>query len=200
MDSAARAGPASRDRDGGDAVYRGELSRSTRGSYGIVKPQQAVAFVGWPSTQKGPLLFGADANTPKIDALDFANTQTHWYAGFRRLQGQTGDDCLFGPCKVHDLDDALRRWLVLHPDEMGRLQASRPSGPLAITHRTGRRKNTPGTERRFDSVWVSRDWVVRNIEHLYQKGVAAGSDHAPVVVDLELVPQPVPVSDAPSSP
>jgi len=29
------------------------------------------------STQNVPLLFGADANKPLIDALDFANTRTH---------------------------------------------------------------------------------------------------------------------------
>jgi len=28
--------------------------------------------------------------------------------------------------------------------------------------------------------------VVRHIEHLYDEGIAAGSDHAPVVVDLDL--------------
>jgi len=38
----------------------------------IVKPQQAVAFASWLSRQNGPLLFGADANTPLIDAPDFA--------------------------------------------------------------------------------------------------------------------------------
>jgi hypothetical protein len=27
---------------------------------------------------------------------------------------------------------------------------------------------------------------VQHVEHLYEKGIAAGSDHAPVVVDLEL--------------
>jgi hypothetical protein len=27
---------------------------------------------------------------------------------------------------------------------------------------------------------------VRHIEHLYEEGIAAGSDHAPVVVDLDL--------------
>jgi hypothetical protein len=58
--------------------------------------------------------------------------------------------------KKHDLKDALRRWLALHPDEMNQLRASKPSGPLAVTHRTGRRRNSPGTDRRFDSVWVSR--------------------------------------------
>jgi hypothetical protein len=143
------------------------------------------------------LLFGADANTPLIDAFDFANTRTHWHTGNRHLHGEPGDDLLFGPGKVHDLDDALRRWLALHPDEMDRLRASRPLAsptrrgmkpepPLAITHRTGRRKNSPGTGRRFDSVWVSRHWVVRHIKHLYEEGIAAGSDHAPVMVDLDL--------------
>lgn len=158
--------------------------------WGIVKPRQAVAFASWLSTQNVPLLFGADANTPLIDALDFANTRTHWYTGYRRLQGEPGDDRLFGPRKVHDLDDALRRWLALYPDEMDRLQAIQPSGPLAITHRTGRRKDSPGNPRRFDSVWVSRHWVVRHIEHLYDEGIAAGSDHAPVVVDLDLTARP----------
>jgi hypothetical protein len=155
-------------------------------TWGIVKPQQAVAFARWLSKQNGPLLFGADANTPKIDAFEFANTRTHWHTGNPHLNGELGDDLLFGPGKMHDLDDSLRRWLALHRDEMDRLQASQPSGPLAITHRTGRRKNSPGTERRYDSVWVSGHWVVRHIEHLYEQGIAAGSDHAPVVVDLDL--------------
>jgi len=154
--------------------------------WGIIKPRQAVAFASWLSTQNGPLLFGADANTPLIDTFDFTNTRTHLHTGYRRLHGEPGDDRLFSPGKTHDLDDGLRRWLALHPDEVGRFRASQPSGPLATTHRTGRRKNSPGTGRRFDSVWVSRHWVVRHIEHLYEEGVAAGSDHAPVMVDLEL--------------
>jgi hypothetical protein len=155
-------------------------------SWGIINPQQAVAFASWLSRQSGPLLFGADANTPLIDAPDFAKTRTHWHTGHRRLHGELGDDLLFGPDKMHDLKDALRCWLALHPEEMNQLRASKPSGPLAVTHRTGKRKNSPGTERRFDSVWVSRHWVVRRIEHLYGEGIAARSDHAPVTVDLDL--------------
>jgi hypothetical protein len=154
-------------------------------THGIKKPRQAVAFARWLPTQNGPLLFGADANTPLIDAFDFADTRTHWHTGARRLRGEPGDDLLFGPDKKHDLRDALRCWLELHPDEMDRLRAQ-PSGPLAITHRTGKRKNSPGTGRRFDSVWVSHHWIVRHIEHHYDKGIAAGSDHAPIVVDLDL--------------
>jgi hypothetical protein len=105
--------------------------------WGIVKPQQAVAFASWLSRQNEPLLFGADANTPKVDAVDFAKTRTHWHTGYRRLHGESGDDLLFGPGKVHHLGDALRRWLCLHPAEMKKIRASNPCGPLAITHRTG---------------------------------------------------------------
>jgi exonuclease III len=154
-------------------------------NHGIVKPRQAVAFAFWLSTQNGPLLFGADANTPLIDAPDFVKTRTHWHTGRLRLLGEPGDDLLFGPGKVHDLEDALRRWLVVHPDEMDRLRAIRPCGPLAVTHRTGRRKSSEGTGRRYDSVWISHHWVVRHVEHLYEEGIAAGSDHAPVLVDLD---------------
>jgi endonuclease/exonuclease/phosphatase family metal-dependent hydrolase len=150
----------------------------------LLKPRQAVAFASLLATQSGPLLFGADANTPLIDAVDFANTRTHWHTGDRHLRGEPGDDLLFGPTKIHALDDALRRWLRDTPKAAEAFQVTDQHGPLAITHRTGRRKNSPGTGRRFDSVWISHHWIVRQIQHLYQEGIAAGSDHAPVVVDL----------------
>ena len=85
---------------------------------------------------------------------------------------------------MHDLDDALRCWLALHPNEI------RLAAPLAITHRTGRRKNSAGTGRRFDSVWISRHWAVRHIKHLYEEGLEAGSDHAPVMVNLDRMARP----------
>jgi hypothetical protein len=153
-------------------------------SWFIIKPRQAVAFATWLATQDGPWLFGADANTPLIDAVDFTETRTHWHTGNRKLHGEPGDDLLFGPDKLHSLDDALRRWLAAHADSQ---TTPALDGPLAITHRTGRRKNSPGNPRRFDSIWVSPHWKVRHIEHLYDEGVAAGSDHALVVVDLEHV-------------
>jgi len=133
------------------------------------------------------MVLGADANTPLIDAVDFTGTRTHWHSGGRRLHGEPGDDLLFGPSKIHPLDDALRRWLADHPKDTAAL-AIPPNEPLAVTHRTGRRKNSPGTARRFDSIWVSPHWTVQRIDHLHNEGIAAGSDHAVVLADLALTP------------
>jgi endonuclease/exonuclease/phosphatase (EEP) superfamily protein YafD len=152
-------------------------------SWGITKPRQAVAFARWLSAQQGPVLMGADANTPLIDAADFAATRTHWHTGSRHLNGEPGDDLLFGPAKIHPLEDGLRRWLADQPDEAA-ARADHPVGPLAITHRTGKRRDSPGTGRRFDSIWITGHWTVRHVAHLYDEGIAAGSDHAAVVADL----------------
>jgi hypothetical protein len=75
----------------------------------------------WPAAQRGPVLLGADANTPLIDAADFAATRTHWHSGSRRLNGEPGDDLLFGPAKIHPLQD--RPWCRLadHPAEAAAL-------------------------------------------------------------------------------
>jgi exonuclease III len=150
------------------------------------KPQQAVRFARWLATLTGPAAFGADANTPLIDAVDFQQTRTHWHTGRRILRGAPGDDLLVGPAKVHPLEDVLRRWLDGHPDELDRLRVERPGGPLALSYRTGRRKLHPGTDRRFDSIWVSPQFEVDAVTYPYAECIAAGSDHAAVVADLTL--------------
>lgn len=70
------------------------------------KPQQAVRFACWLATLTGPAAFGADANTPLIDAIDFQQTKTHWHTGRRILSGAPGDDLLVGRpscirCRTH---------------------------------------------------------------------------------------------------
>lgn len=32
--------------------------------------------------------------------------------------------------------------------------------------------------------WMTRHWTVSRIDHLYDEGIAAGSDHAVIVADL----------------
>jgi endonuclease/exonuclease/phosphatase family metal-dependent hydrolase len=156
-------------------------------TWGIIKPRQAITLARWLAGCRGPVLLGADANTPEIDAPDFASTRTHWHSGSRSLHGEPGDDLMFGPAKIHHLEDAMRRWLADHPDHATALaaDAARPNGPLAVTHYTGKRKNSPGSPRRFDSVWTTAHWRVKSIDHLYDAAIQAGSDHALVIADIE---------------
>ena len=95
-------------------------------NYEIVKPRQAVAFASWLSAQDGPLLFGADANTPVIDALDFAATQTHWHTGIPRLHSSLEMiSCSALARNTVSMTRCAAR-LALHPDEMDRLRTSDP--------------------------------------------------------------------------
>jgi hypothetical protein len=62
-----------------------------------------LAFAVWLTTVPGPAAFGADANTPLIDAIDFNQARTHWQTGDRKLMGAWGDDLLVGPTTFKDL-------------------------------------------------------------------------------------------------
>ena len=84
-------------------------------------------------------------------------------------------------------DDSAQRLHIkfgISRRRVARALAGRPEGPLASTHPTGKRKNSSGTGRRFDSIWLTGHWTVQHISHLYDDGIAAGSDHALVITDL----------------
>jgi hypothetical protein len=152
----------------------------------LIKPRQAVEFAEWLAPQVGPVILGADANTPKVDAIDFALTRTHWHTGARKLEGEAGDDVLWGPAKSHPLDDCLRRWLADRPEDLAKIAAARPDGPLAVSLRTGGRRRQRSFDRRYDAIWVSPEFTVSDVQYLYDASVDAGSDHSAVVVDLGL--------------
>jgi endonuclease/exonuclease/phosphatase family metal-dependent hydrolase len=55
-----------------------------------------------------------------------------------------------------------------------------------VSYRTGKRKTHPGTDRRFDSIWVSHHFAVDAIAYPYDASIAAGSDHAAIIADLSM--------------
>lgn len=154
-------------------------------NWGIDKVRQAWACVRWLGVQHGPVVMGADGNTPEFAMPDFKDSRTHWHTGMRKLAGEPGDDILFGPNKRHRLTDALRTWLGQHPEEFGRIRTDYPAGPLALSHRTGRRRDSPGIDRRFDSIWLTPEFQVEGVAYPYQESIDAGSDHSAVVVDAK---------------
>lgn len=40
-------------------------------------------------------------------------------------------------------------------------------------------------------IWITQHWAVQHIVHLYEQGVAAGSDQAVVIADLAIVAAPM---------
>ena len=127
------------------------------------------------SARDCPMLLGLDANTPKVDHPAEARSEFWWPAHEPLVLGSLN-------VREHDLSDAYRLWLADHPDELAAIQDERPAGPLAVTHRRGK-TNVPC---RYDQVWVSPEWVVREIRHLTEASFEAGSDHALVVAKLHL--------------
>src|SRR5699024_3889015 len=109
-----------------------------------------------------------------------------WQTGQQRLAGLTGDEIMFGNDPHHRLFDAYRRWLATRPRETERIRRERPNGPLAITHYTGKRRNSPGIPRRYDALWLSEQLTVERIDHCYDEAIEAGSDHALVIADLTI--------------
>lgn len=156
-------------------------------SWGISKPRQAVAIANWLRDINKPIWFGIDANTPEIDHPNFDKTRTHWHTGDRKLNGESGDDLLVASSKIHDLNDAYRLHLNNNKQLLEEIITERPNGPLAVSHRTGKRRESIGNPRRYDAVWMSDHYEVSNVIYPYDESVAAGSDHSLVVADLHLL-------------
>lgn len=149
---------------------------------GRVKARQAALLADWLAGQSGPVVVGAQANTPEVDHPDFARTQVHVRSGYEDLDEGRGEDVMFGPEKSHELTDAFRRWLADNPEEHERIRRERPEGPLAVSHYTGFGRGT--NPRRYDTIWVSDHFAVTHVAYHYEEACAVGSDHAAVVVDL----------------
>lgn len=125
----------------------------------------------WLAGCGGPIVFGIDAGAPAVDHPDLRRSE------FRN--GRAADE-LLGPDAAHGLNDVLRRHFDRHPEQLDRIRAERPAGPLAVSHRHA------GRPVRYDHVWASPELDVREVRYLYDEAVATGSDHALVLVELEV--------------
>lgn len=152
----------------------------TGAQHGVVKVHQALQVARWLAALDGPVIFAGDFNTPEFDPPDIAGLRTHWNTGHPELDGGPGDDALVGPAPIPGLRDAYRTWLAAHPEEVTRIEAERPAGPLAVTYRTG-----PADHHRYryDQIWLSAHFEVSSVTHLHDEALAAGTDHALVMVD-----------------
>ena len=155
-------------------------------SWGRTKVHHAHELLRWINRTEGMLVVGSDANTPQVDHPDSDLVRTHWHTGARKLAGLPGDDITFGGRPEHRLRDAYRLWLAGHPAALEQVTQDRPQGPLAVSHRTGKRAGAAGSPRRYDTLWISPDLTPTAMTYEYAKAIHAGSDHALVIADIEL--------------
>jgi endonuclease/exonuclease/phosphatase family metal-dependent hydrolase len=140
-----------------------------------LKPQSLVILAEWLTTRNRPVILGIDANAPKVDHPDITKNVWYW----------DDESKLLGEQRIHDLRDAFRDYLMSKPDLFETIKQSRPKGPLDVSHITG--KGRRGTRRRYDFIFVTPDIRVKSVEYLFDEACAAGSDHALVKAELEVV-------------
>jgi hypothetical protein len=122
-----------------------------------------------------PFVFAIDANEPRSETLD--SVTFHWRDG---RPGARKFGALLGLHPVHRGRDLLR--------EQIRMQGLSPAAGdyLALTYTT--RGGGVAGGRRFDSIWATRDFLRGAFSTHYEDALAAGTDHAMLVADLELGP------------
>jgi exonuclease III len=81
---------------------------------------------------------------------------------------------------AHGLVDVYRKFLEDQPADLEQIRTARPNGPLAVTYK---RAGSGGD--RMDRIYASPSFDVRRVEHVYERAVAAGSDHGAVVANLQ---------------
>jgi exonuclease III len=144
-------------------------------NWGEIKPQTFCAISNWLTQHKERLLFGMDANAPMVDHPNHEYNEWWW----------EDEALLLGSNPAHHLKDAFRTLLDANPGLSEKITTSHPNGPLAISYRRGR--STKTVPCRYDFIYTTPDFVVKNVSYLYDEAVEAGSDHALVVADLELI-------------
>ncbi len=138
------------------------------------KGRQAARYAAWLRDRTRPTVVGMDANSPKWDRWDLADTE-FW---------NDREATLHGVQRAHDLRDVWRDYLDRHPDEAASLRRERPEGPLTVSFVRGR--GSRRTSCRYDLVYASPEIEVEEVTYRYDDAVEAGSDHGLVLAELIL--------------
>lgn len=137
------------------------------------RPGYFSALAAWLAALPAPVVLGMDANGPRVDHPDIR--QSLWWTDEEALVLGAGATA----------DDALRLWYTDHPAELKRRVQYYPNGPLADSYHRGRKGKY--LRCRYDSIRVSPGISVTDVRYLYEEAVGAGSDHALVIANIDLM-------------
>jgi hypothetical protein len=133
------------------------------------KGRQVSRFAAWLKERARPVVVGIDRNAPRWERPNLGDDV--WW--------NKREPLLYGPGRVHDLRDTWRDVLNRDPERLASVLGERPEGPLAVTH------IRRGIECRYDAIYVSPEFEVVEVQHLWDQALEAGSDHAAVRAELK---------------
>lgn len=140
-------------------------------NWGPAKGRQALLIARWLAERSGPVVLGIDANTPKVEHPDLA--QNVWW--------EEGEKELLGVDRLHDARDVYRDYL----ESRGGLAGRPTDEPLATSFE---RHGGAGVRVacRYDAIYATPEWDVREASYHYKEGRDAGSDHGYVRATLAM--------------
>lgn len=139
-------------------------------SYGMAKAAQYRTLAACIK-QYNPDIIMMDANEPKIDHYDIREME-FWEQS--KSEAGSGARAFFEEIVSLDMVDTF----AVNYNKEQYIEGK----PLAVSFIVNPRK----TERRYDFIFAKKDYEVSAIGYLYNESVAAGSDHAMVVAELNL--------------
>ncbi len=145
-------------------------------SWGKIKAETQHAIADWLAAKKGSLIFGIDANSPKVDHPTNPGMNVLW-----RRDSKDKPQLLAVP----GLRDAYRVFVKDRPVINSEIPAIPPNGPLAISHY--RHRGPQRTPCRYDFIFVSNDIAVGRVDYIntFENKL---SDHALVMGDFDFKP------------
>jgi hypothetical protein len=145
------------------------------------KAQFFSGLASWMERQRHRTIIGMDCNSPRIDHPDVRRNE-YW---FGRIPGDQNEHLVHDPSASHSMSDVYRVYLAEHPEELASIIATRPNGPLAVSHVNVSKVRS---ERRYDFIYVTPDLKPRTVRYLGDEvGLGrprAMSDHALVLATL----------------
>jgi endonuclease/exonuclease/phosphatase family metal-dependent hydrolase len=143
-----------------------------------IKMQAYQAITTWLREKDGPQVLGFDGNHWN------RNIQLDLPAYHRVEDPHFIENLFFAANAEHDLEDALVSFYQEDGEAYQELLQERTTGPLAVSYVRGSTKRP--VEDRFDYIFVSSDFDVRQCRYDYEGATKAGSDHAFVEARIRL--------------
>ncbi|MRH41571.1 hypothetical protein GH741_02650 [Aquibacillus halophilus] len=133
-----------------------------------------------------PMICCFDANEPAVDHYDIEKVKFFNQAGDKGM----GAALIMSSNPLHNMRDSYRTWLVENMDVFNEIKDKQQAAqdektlkyiPLTTSHIINKKYH-----KRYDYIFNSSNFNVKNVQYRLDESLKAGSDHAMVVTDYEI--------------